>query len=332
MLFNQWKLLRSAKKGLFSLLDLAVEQVMTDYVVSTKPEKSVIDAAAMMVGEDVSALVVEQESRPIGILTERDFITKVPLSKEVLTMKVQNIMSCSFENVEKKKCAVEAVDPEALLVDARGVMKEHRIRKLVVLTKEGLTAGIITQTDLSKAIYEHIRVIPILQVASSVKDVMSSPIKSIEEDAKFSKAKEFMKKRKLSALPITKKKEFVGIFTEYDVVMQFYDEGKLQERPVTEIMKSPIKAIPAALNIFDANMIMLLEKIRRLIVIEDGKPIGIITQTDLVHACYEYAIKAKEYLSYGSEIREKDLLVLHGRGSIISEYAGEHLRAYTVKD
>ena len=74
------KLGRQVKKSIENLLQTKVQDVMTDYVVTIAPDKSVTDAASVMVGEAVSGLVVEQENRPIGVLTERDFITKVPLS------------------------------------------------------------------------------------------------------------------------------------------------------------------------------------------------------------------------------------------------------------
>lgn len=329
--FTRRRHLRQARKGLKQFFALSVKDVMTDYVVTISPEKSVIDAANIMIGEDVSALVVEKDGKPLGILTERDFITKVPVSEKVFDMKVQGIMSCSSG---KRSDCVRSVEPETTIAEARRIMQEESIRKLVVLDKEGLIAGIVTQTDLSRALYEQLPVVARLEKRPFlVEEVMSRKVAAVQRQADFKDAKKVMMKENVSALPIKDGDEFVGIFTEYDVVMQFYDAGgKLDIKRLPEIMKSPLKVVPAGLNIFDANMIMLFEKVRRLMAVKEGKVVGIITQTDLVHSCFDYAERMRDYLEkQAGALSAEDLLEMRRKTSIISEYAGEHLRSYTVK-
>ncbi len=332
-IFKRHKLLGQLRRGLERLENLKVKDRMTDYVITITPDKNVMDAAAMMIGENISAVVVEEEGKPAGILTERDFITKVPLSQEVFGLKVQDIMSCGFSGGKPGKCAIETVKPSATLREARDMLKQKRIRKLVILGEEGRIKGIITQTDLSKALYDSVRVAAAIRAPFLVKDVMTPKIVSIEEDGTFSAAKTSMTRHGISALPVKRKGDYVGIFTEYDVVMQFYDKGgRLDIRKVPDIMQTPVKAIPAELNIFDANTIMLFQKVRRLLVVQDKKVIGILTQTDLIHACFAYLGQLRQYLDEnGPVLKEQDLVQLKQKGNIISEYATEHLRAYTVR-
>jgi len=309
--------------GARRLLTAKVKDVMTDYVVTISPEKSAVDAASIMVGEDVSALIVEQDSRPIGVLTERDFITKVPLSKEVFSLSTKDIMSAPLSTIS----------PNATLAEARNLFHSKGIRKLAVLNKEGRIDGIITQTDLSKQIYEKLRLVPRLSgVPFLVREVMTKRIVSVPTSTKFSEAKRLMTKEKVSALPVTEGKQYVGIFTEYDVVTQFYDAGgRLDIKEVPALMKSPIKAIPATLSIFDANMIMLFEGVRRLPVIEERKMVGIVTQTNIIHTCFAYAETAATYFKEHPSLMAAELVELRRSSSIISEYAGEHIRAFTVR-
>ncbi len=330
---RRWRLRRSLISGVRALQLLSVGDVMTEYVMTISPERSVIDAASIMIGESVSALVVERKGKPIGILTERDFISKVPAAKQALGLAVKDIMSCSFGVAREKTCAVESVTPQASLFEARNLLRQKGIRKLVITNSEGLVAGIVTQTDLSKALYGTMACVarfsdgPFL-----VKDVMTASVASAPRDATFAKAKEVMKRRNVSALPIVEKGAYVGVVTEYDVVAQFYDAGgKLDVKRIEEIMKSPVKAIPVDLNIFDANTVMLFEKVRRLLVVNQGKVVGIVTQTDLVHACYAYAERLFAAVKEGTRFQERDLVQLKRSNAIISEYAGEHLRSYTVR-
>jgi CBS domain-containing protein len=322
--FRRWKLLRTARNGVARLLSLTVTEAMTDYVVTISPEKNVIEAANIMVGEDISTLVVEENGKALGVLTERDFIKKVPATAKVFSLTVRDVMTPPAETVA----------PGTTVREAIAHLKQRHIRKLVVTTQDGRLTGIITQTDLSRKLYECLPVIVKLpDLPFLVKDVMSNPVISIPAGASFAAAKDLMTKKNISAVLVTNGKEHVGIFTEYDVVMQFYDAGgKLDVRAIPEVMKGPIKAIPADLSIFDANMIMLFEKIRRLLVIEDRKVVGIVTQTDLVHACYDYAEKLSEHLrEHSLDVREEDLIQGHRRENIVSQYASEHLRAYTVR-
>jgi|GEM_PF-1655683 len=332
---RKMKLRRDAKNGVEKLLTTKVKGVMTDYVVTIAPEKKVTDAAQLMIGEDVSALVVEKDDRPIGILTERDFIKKVPVSPKVFDLTVKDIMSGSFagaKNASQKNCAVESLHPEASLRDARNLLREKKIRKIVVTTTDGLAAGIITQSDLSKALY-NLTVIPRLSDAKfTINDIMSRKILSVPRTEKFAAAKKLMAAHNLSALPVTVGKEYVGIFTEYDVVAQFYDAGgRLDIREIPALMKTPLKVISSDLNIFDANTIMLFEKVRRLLVVENGKVVGIITQTDLVHACFDYVERVEKALVDGTPIPPEGYVQLKRSNAIVSEYIDQYLRAYTVR-
>lgn len=330
--FRRRKLLKLARNGARGLLGLTVKDVMTDYVVTIAPEKTAVDAAAIMVGEDKSALIVEVESRPVGILTERDFISKVPISPKVFALRVKDIMSRGFAAKKGTASAVESVRKETTLAQARSTLKEKRIRKLVVTTPDGLLAGIVTQTDISKAIYEHLHVVARIDAPFLVQDVMTRKVGSVQRKASFSDVKRLMAKANLSSVPVIDGKEYVGIFTEYDVVSQFYDAGgKLDIKEVSALMKSPIKAIPAGLNIFDANTVMLFEKVRRLLVVEEKKVVGIVTQTDLVHACLDYLAKSQAYLAEHPDIKEEDLVELRRSNTIISEYTTEHIRSFTMR-
>ncbi len=316
-----------AQRGAAKLLATRVKDVMTDYVLTIPPEKTVVEAAAMMVGEDVSTLVVEKEEKPIGILTERDFIMKVPASQKALKLTVGEVTGA------KASRPLITVTPEMTLKQARDALKQHKIRKLVVVDKEGRAIGIVTQTDLSKALYKHVTVVA--QVSDGqlhVEDVMTTKLVAVEKRAGFATAKRLMMQHHLSAIPVTERHEYVGIFTEYDVVTQFYDAGgRLDIKEIPELMKTPIKAIPADLNIFDANTIMLFEKVRRLMVVEGKKVVGVVTQTDLVHACFDYAEMLRERHARGEQPRRKDFITLRKRDAIISEYAGEHVRAFTMR-
>lgn len=107
---------------------------------SVGPDTTVYDAIAMMADKNVGALVVVQDGRLVGILSERDYTRKVMLrgkrSRETL---VSEIMSTSLTTVDPK----ESVD------HCLRYMTEKRIRHLPVV-KDGKICGVISIGDLVK--------------------------------------------------------------------------------------------------------------------------------------------------------------------------------------
>lgn len=325
---KRFRMMRRLQKGVSAVIGTLVKSGMSQYVVTIAPDKSAIDAATIMVGESVSAIVVEKDNKPIGILTERDFITKVPLSQKVFNTPVSKFMSAT-----KETPPVLRVFPEDKLTEARKILKEKHVRKLVVTDKEDLIQGILTQTDLCRLVYDNVTVtVKTTQAPFLVKDIMTRNIVSVSRKSTFAKAKQLMTKKNLTAMPVMEGKEYVGIFTEYDVVMQFYDAGgKLVVKGIPEIMKRPIKVIPADVNIFEANAIMIFEKVRRLMVMDEGKIVGLISQTDVVHGCFDHIEWLKKQLAEGKSFKKDELIEIKGKEFIISKYAGPHARMYTMQ-
>ena len=107
---------------------------------SVSPDATVYDAIAMMADKNVGALLVVENGKLAGILSERDYTRKVMLrgkrSRETL---VREIMSSELTTVEPK----EGVD------DCLRFMTEKRVRHLPVV-QNGEIRGVISIGDLVK--------------------------------------------------------------------------------------------------------------------------------------------------------------------------------------
>jgi CBS domain-containing protein len=108
---------------------------------STPPDAMVYDALALMAEKDVGALLVMQDGRLIGIMSERDYARKVILSgKSSLRTAVRDIMTEQ----------VTTVRPEMTVEQCMALVTEQHIRHLPVLSG-GKVVGIISIGDLVKA-------------------------------------------------------------------------------------------------------------------------------------------------------------------------------------
>src|SRR3989304_6911308 len=116
-----------------------VKDLMTKDVLTIDANKTVIEAAALMAQNDVGDLVVMENSAPVGIVTERDFVRRVLAVGKSTKTKVSEVMSTPLK----------VIDPEAPIKEAARRMVSKGIRRLAVI-KDNKLVGIITATDLAK--------------------------------------------------------------------------------------------------------------------------------------------------------------------------------------
>jgi len=128
-----------------------VEDYMTKEVVFVNLTESLQSAAAKMAERDIGSIVIVQEGKPIGIVTERDFVRRVAaLGKDPRALTATDIMSTPLVTV----------GPECDINTAAKIMTDNNIKRLPVVEGERLV-GIITSFDIVKVVAEESH--PLLQ-------------------------------------------------------------------------------------------------------------------------------------------------------------------------
>jgi signal-transduction protein with cAMP-binding, CBS, and nucleotidyltransferase domain len=125
-----------------------VGDFMRKNLITIEESASVQEAANKMKDKNVSSLVVIDEiSRPLGLITERDLVRKA-CTHDVSASKLMNkeIMSSPLITIESKSSTSEAVD----------MMLKNNVRHLLVVdskSSEGLNKpiGIVTPLDFTKS-------------------------------------------------------------------------------------------------------------------------------------------------------------------------------------
>jgi len=116
-----------------------------------------------------------------------------------------------------------------------------------------------------------------------VRDVMTYPAITEEEDAAVAKISKIMKTSGIGSVVITKEDKPVGIVTDRDIVikviMKDRDPGKLK---VKEIMSSPLMTIEADASLRRACKLLVEKGIRRLLVIDDSELVGVVSIRNIV--------------------------------------------------
>jgi CBS domain-containing protein len=133
-----------------------------------------------------------------------------------------------------------------------------------------------------------------------VGEVMNEDIASIDAQSSVASAARIMSTNKISCLIVSCDGYLSGIVTETDILKKVAMTGHTFHRmKIEQIMSSPIRSIPYNSTVMDASKIMEVENIRRLVVLKEGQPVGIITQTDTVRvlASYTASIEVSEILT-----------------------------------
>ena len=134
-----WNLSHITKSCECNVESTFVNQIMTKHVLSLEKSLSIQDAAEKMKSEKVGCVIVIDNDVSIGILTERDFVTKIAAEGMPLFTEISEVMSSPLI----------IIDHEETIWEASEKMKTKNIHKLPVI-KDGQIVGIITTSDIIK--------------------------------------------------------------------------------------------------------------------------------------------------------------------------------------
>ena len=111
---------------------------------SVTPQTSTSDALKMLADKEVGALLVIDQDKVAGIISERDFVREIAKTGACrLDAPVEAIMTKN----------VIAITPDKTIEECMGVMTANRIRHLPV-AEEGRLVGIISIGDVVKSLIE----------------------------------------------------------------------------------------------------------------------------------------------------------------------------------
>lgn len=117
-----------------------VRDIMEKNVITIEHDKTVLDASNILKEKEISFLVIMQDGKPSGVVSERDIVRKITAQDKVASqVKLEEIMSKNFK----------WVDPDTEIEDAVQKMLNNNIRRLIIL-HDGNLAGVVTQTNLTE--------------------------------------------------------------------------------------------------------------------------------------------------------------------------------------
>ncbi|MDQ1280310.1 MAG: hypothetical protein QG670_1573 [Thermoproteota archaeon] len=122
------------------------------------------------------------------------------------------------------------------------------------------------------------------ETAVLVKDIMTSPVVKVLENDSVELVAKLMASNDLGSIIVTDKNgKPVGIITERDIVKRVAAKSLLSEIvKAEEVMSSPLITVNPEVDIKEAAKMMSLHGIRRLVVMDAGNMIGLVSSKDIV--------------------------------------------------
>ena len=118
---------------------MQVQEIMNSNVQLADPNMTISDAARRMRAENVGALPVGENDRLIGMVTDRDIVTRAiadersPESTKVREVMSEHVHYC-FDNDDVQRAA--------------DVMAQHQVRRLPVLSSNKRLVGVVALADI----------------------------------------------------------------------------------------------------------------------------------------------------------------------------------------
>lgn len=189
-------------------LDIPVHRIMALHPIVVEKGDGLSEVVKKLIAHNIGALPVIDEMGVVqGIITLRDVVGLLGTGSEPLNVAVSEIMT--------KK--MTKIDQEATMVDAVKLMSNLRIRRLPVLSPEGVLIGMVTNRDVMRLV-SRLRTDP-SPFSDRVTNQMTRDVITIdaEEDVRLLASR--MMIFSIGGLVVDgKDPEMAGIVTERDLV------------------------------------------------------------------------------------------------------------------
>jgi CBS domain-containing protein len=245
---------------------MTVEDVMSRKVETISSGSTVDKALQKMAEKEVGSLVVVSKIGPIGILSERDLVSKL-MAKGKTSEKTLVTEVMSGEIVK--------FDPDQSLKQAAKTMNSRRNRLLVF--RNDNVVGIVTATDIVRAIHE-------MDLYFDLGKVVMKSVYTLKEETSLQQAVDVMSQLRVGSIIITKNGEPDGIFTELDLIRKVLVPHLDLNRPLGGQASRPLMTAEEGINGREAAHVMTNNNIKRLPLTREGAIVGIVTARDLVEA------------------------------------------------
>jgi CBS domain-containing protein len=284
-------------------------------VITLEPNKTLYDARNSLLKYNISRVVLAEDNKPLGILTEKDisrFLYEDTSSR--------SLKETRLDEVANSKQQLITANEETDLKTCAKLMIDNQISSIVIVDAAGNLKGIFTKSDMTGMYAKH------YAKKRLVEDYMSKKVFTVDPDETVHVVLLLMTNNNVSRVVVTKNSKPIGIITGRDLLPMSVlsdpyfsryqsdthkDQGTTDERVISpdKMQKKYPKYIPSGIksiflardlmthdpitisnnsDLANAAKIMSRNNISGIPVVSSNENlVGIVTKSDIVRAVYE---------------------------------------------
>lgn len=246
-----------------SVTDLRLCDIATHNVLTVTADLSLQQVVAAFVEKRVSSIIVVEDDRPVGIVTERDLLRLICAGYDERRA-VRSVMSAPLLTARQ----------DLDFATAQSMLANRAIRHLVLVDEGGRLRGVASETDFRRHIGHDL-----FTAIQSLGAVMEPSAELIAPEISLATALEAMASRRLDHVLIGRDGIPVGIITERDVPRLLASHIDTAAVTVADVMSAPLQTVAVDINVADAARRMEATGLRHLVVVDAaGRMAGVVSQ------------------------------------------------------
>ncbi len=252
------------------MLSNKVSEIMSKELTTAPVSNSIFEVLEMMVSADIGRIIITDEEIPVGIFTETDVVRRV----------VHSALDANTTSIRKVMTApIRTVSEETHIIEALGKMYQGKSRHLLVRGRRGKIVGIVSMRRILGLAVELGQG---LNESRTVGNIMSEGAVTVDESLSIYEAVNLMIQKNTVSVIVTSRGQFVGIFTERDVLKRVASKAiDTKAHRVKEVMTSPLVTMARTALIGEVLSEMYRRDIRNMpITNERHELIGIMSMFD----------------------------------------------------
>jgi CBS domain-containing protein len=129
-------------------------------------------------------------------------------------------------------------------------------------------------------------------VAQSISELMTHDPITVPSDTSIAQVARRMREGDTGAILVEESGSLCGIVTDRDIVVRAIADGRDPDTPIGDICSRDVRTLTPDASVDDAIRILREDDVRRVPVVQDGRPVGIVSIGDLAIARDEHSALA----------------------------------------
>lgn len=282
--------------------NIRVESIASAIAVTMSHDVSIYKALNTMRHYAIGSIViVDANSHPVGIFTERDALRSVS-QEQWETTTLGEVMS---------KGVLSALG-SLYLHDAYAMMEQHGYHRLVIVDEDGKYIGVVSEGDFLRHLgFDH------LTTMARVEDAMSDAPLCVGVDLSLSEVVTMMRSQRKEYVVVLEAGKPIRVIAEREVITHCLASGEDHYALVGDLDPLPPKLISPATPLHEAAVMMKQHGVHQLVVVnEEDIMVGILDRHDILKALqgayYKFLIRIIDQKSDALEqikIKEAEIIV-----------------------